>query len=148
MARKYTGNTDPTTGPTAGILKLVDLFERRYGKKVTNLGTWVNRDMRGKPGSLSVHACGRAADIGYADRTVGVAVWNWLVLNSKALGVEEVHDYVKGRSYRCTRGEGAAGVRPANDLGPGGNWIHVEISPTMAQDASKLEAAWRAIPKP
>lgn len=149
MPRKYTGTSDGVAdGPTPGILKLVELVERRWGSHVTNLGTYVNRDMRGKPGQLSVHATGRAADIGYHDRVIGITVWHWLVSNSKALGIEAVHDYVKSRAYKCTRGEGAKGVKAVTDLGPGGHWLHVEISPTMAQDPSKLEAAWRAIPKP
>jgi len=26
--------------------------------------------------------------------------------------------------------------------------LHIEISPAMAKDAAKFEAAWRALPKP
>ena len=146
MPRKYTGTTDfPADGKRPGTERMVALFQRRHGTKVTNLGTWVVRDTwAGKP---SVHGTGRAADIGYTDRTVGIQMWNWLVTNSKTLGIEAVHDYVKGRAYRCSRGEGAAGVRKTTDLGPGGNWLHVEISPTMADDAAKFEAAWRSIPR-
>jgi hypothetical protein len=149
MTRKYTGTSDgAATYKQPGTEKLVNLFQRRYGNKVSNLGTWVVRDIRDKPGVLSTHATGRAADIGYTDRTVGIAIFRWLVDNSKTLGVEAVHDYVKSRAYRCTRGEGQAGVRTVTDLGPGGNWIHVELSPGMAQDATKLETAWRSLPRP
>lgn len=148
MPRKYTGTSDsPADGKRPGTEKLVNLFQRRYGNKVTNLGTWVVRDIRDKPGTPSTHGTGRAADIGYTDRTVGIEMWNWLLTNSKTLGIEAVHDYVKSRAYRCTRGEGPAGVRTVTDLGPGGNWLHIEISPTMADDPAKLEAAWRSIPR-
>lgn len=146
--RKYTGTSDGVAdGKRPGTEKLVDLFKRRYGKKVLNLGTWVVRDIRDKPGTLSPHATARGADIGYSERTVGIEIWRWLVDNSKTLGIEAVHDYVKSRAYRCNRGEGQAGVRQVTDLGPGGNWIHVEISPTMADDAAKFEKAWRSIPR-
>ena len=146
MPRKYTGTNDcPADGKRPGTEKLVNLFQRRYGKKVLNLGTWMVRDTWA--GTPSTHGTGRAADIGYTDRTVGIEIWSWLVNNSKTLGIEAVHDYVKSRAYRCSRGEGVAGVRKATDLGPGGNWIHVEISPTMADDAAKFEAAWRSIPR-
>jgi hypothetical protein len=27
-------------------------------------------------------------------------------------------------------------------------WLHIEISPAMAKDPEKFEAAWRSLPKP
>lgn len=148
MPRKYTGTSDGAAEhKLPGTEKLVALFLRRHGNKASNLGTWVVRDMRGKPGVLSVHATGRAADIAYTDRVTGLQIWSWLVDNSATLKIEAVHDYVKSRAYKCTRGEGAAGVRKVTDIGPGGNWIHVELAPSMAYDAAKLEAAWRSIPR-
>jgi hypothetical protein len=61
MTRKYPyypswdgKKTQPVTA------KLVDLCNRRW--KTTNLGTYVNRQMRGS-NNLSVHATGFAADI-------------------------------------------------------------------------------------
>jgi hypothetical protein len=35
-----------------------------------------------------------------------------------------------------------------NGGSPRATWIHVEISPAMADDAAKFEAAWRSLPKP
>jgi hypothetical protein len=116
--------------------------------------------MRGKPGQLSVHSTGRAADIGYGTakgaRNNAVELFNWLLQNATALGIEEIHDYAFGkfgRGYRCSRADKNGGVIVYKDLAssagtPGGTWLHVELSPEMADDPAKFEAAWRALPKP
>jgi hypothetical protein len=116
--------------------------------------------MRGKPGQLSVHATGRAADIGYGTgkdaRAKAIEAFNWFLQNAAALGIEEIHDYAFskfGRGYRCSRADKDGGVIVYKDLAssagtPGGTWLHVELSPEMADDPAKFEAAWRALPKP
>ena len=61
----YTGTTDgAATGKRAGTEKFVEIITK---KGFTNLGTWAVRNMRGSD-RLSVHATGRAADIGYKDK--------------------------------------------------------------------------------
>ena len=142
-----------STGKLAGTEKLVELCGRRW--KTKNLGTWVVRDMRGKPGQLSVHATGAAADIGYPDRKTGEAMWDWFLAHTFELGICEIHDYSfgkYGRGYRCSRGEGAKGVKvyanEAESAGSGGAWLHLELSVEMAADAVKFETAWRSLPKP
>jgi hypothetical protein len=71
---------------------------------------------------MSVHATGAAVDLGYPDRKTGVAMWDWFLANTEALGIEEIHDYAfdsntkdknkgYGRGFRCSRGEGAKGVK-------------------------------------
>jgi hypothetical protein len=156
-----------------GTLKLADLCHRRW--KTTNMGVYSLRLMRnsktegkkiGDPGMdkfLSVHSTGAAVDIGYTDRKVGVAMWDWFIKYTLELGIEEIHDYafdkdVKdgkpgyGRGFRCSRGENSAGVKlftkDDNAGSFGGKWLHLELSPEMAKDAVKFEAAWRALPKP
>ena len=52
-----------STGKLPGTEKLVELCGRRW--KTKNLGTWVVRDMRGKPGIISNHARGLATDVSY-----------------------------------------------------------------------------------
>jgi hypothetical protein len=157
--RPYTGTKDGVhLGKRPGTEKLVDLCKRRWG--FSNLGTWVVRDARGKPGQLSVHATGRAADIGYGTgkvaRDKAIEAFNWFLANATALGIEEIHDYAFGkfgRGYRCSRATKDGGVIVYQNLAssagtPGGTWLHIELSPEMADDAAKFEAAWRAIPKP
>jgi hypothetical protein len=168
MPRKYTGNTDGNAGKaTPGAEKLVELCKKRWG--FTSLGIYANRQMNNPsakandPKWLSVHATGRAGDVGYKDRKKAVEAWDWFMANTAALGIEELHDYafdanVKdkvlgwGRGYRCSRGEGVKGVKvydsKDNAGSQGGKWLHIELSPAMAKDAAKFEAAWRALPKP
>lgn len=174
MPRKYTGNSDgisKTNGARPGTVKLVELCKARWG--FSNLGIFANRIMNNSqskkdpknPKWLSVHATGRACDVGYKNRAAAVQAWDWFLANSAALGIEEIHDYAYrnpkqpasdktawGRGYRCSRGEGNKGVKiftATDNAGtPGGLWLHLEISPEMADDTAKFEAAWRALPKP
>ena len=160
-------------GAGAGTTKLVELCGKRW--KATNMGIYVARLMRnshteGKkmsdPGMekwMSVHATGAACDVGYADRKVGVEMWDWFLKYTKELGIVEIHDYAfdkdakdgkpgYGRGFRCSRGEGAAGVKiftkDDNAGSFGGKWLHLELDLEMAKDAAKFEAAWRSLPKP
>jgi hypothetical protein len=166
VARKYTGNTDGNHGKVRpGTTELLRLASKRFG--MTNLGTYTNRRMNNSqadkdptnPKWLSVHATGRAVDLGYKDRKNAVALWNFLIANTAQLGIEEIHDYAYkwpaqdkadktawGAGYRCSRGEGIKGVKiftPQNNAGtPGGKWLHVELSPAMADDPKAFRAAW------
>ncbi len=149
--RPYTGTKDGAAkGKRPGTERLVVLCNRRW--QFTNLGTWVVRDMRGKPGQLSVHATGRAADIGYKNRADAVQAAEWFAANAYALGIEEIHDYAYGkygRGWRCDRAAWKIYANEKESAGSiGGRWLHVELTPTMADNADTFEAAWRAIPKP
>jgi hypothetical protein len=164
--RKYTGNGDGNFGRTRpGTQELFRLASKRFG--FTNLGMYTNRRMNNSsadkdptnPKWLSVHASGRCVDMGYKDRKKAVQFWNFLIANTAALGIEEIHDYAYknpiqnpkdktawGAGYRCSRGEGMKGIRifdAKNNAGtPGGRWIHVELSPQFADDAKAFRAAW------
>lgn len=167
MPRKYTGNTDGVsrTGSRPGVKKFVQIAQKRGFR---NLGIFANRSMnnpaakKGDPRWLSVHATGRACDIGYTDRAKALEMWDFLLANTKELGIEEIHDYayddnVKdkelgwGRGYRCSRGEGEKGVKiynaKENAGSRGGKWLHVELTPEMADNANKFRAAWKAAVK-
>ena len=166
MPRKYTSNTDGNYGKAReGTLELLRLASKRWG--FTNLGTYSNRRMNNakanadptNPKYLSVHATGRAVDLGYQNRDNALALWNFLIANTAQLGIEEIHDYAYkwpqqdpkdktawGAGFRCSRGENLAGVKifTAKDNAgtPGGKWLHVELSPAMADDAKTFRAAW------
>jgi hypothetical protein len=174
MPRKYSYYPSfDGKGAQPGTEKLVALCAARW--KTSNMGIYSPRLMRnsktegkkiGDPGMekfLSVHATGAACDVGYKDRKVGVAMWDWFIKYTKELGIEEIHDYAfdsnpkdknkcYGRGFRCSRGENLAGVKQfteSDNAGSfGGFWLHLELSPEMAKDAAKFEAAWRALPKP
>jgi hypothetical protein len=168
MSRKYPfypawdgKKADPVT------LKFLDLCKRRWA--FTNLGVYVNRQMRGSK-NLSVHATGFAVDMGYPKTRAGRAkareAWDWFIEYSEELRICEIHDYsylnpkqdpkdktAWGRGYRCSRGEGTDPksvklfTRSENAGTPGGAWLHVEISNDW-ESPEAFEAAWRALPKP
>ncbi len=164
--RKYTGNTDGVAkGTRPGTQELFRLASSRWG--FTNLGMFSNRRMNNakakadptNPKYLSVHATGRAVDMAYKKRKNAVDCWNFLIANTAQLGIEEIHDYSYhhplqdkkdktpwGAGYRCSRGEGLAGIRifdSKNNAGtPGGKWLHVELSPFMADNPTAFRDAW------
>jgi hypothetical protein len=156
----YTGNSDPSDGPRPGTLKFAGIMVNRG---FTNLGIWAHRPMRQSDPKaaprLSVHATGRAVDLGYDPKkatTVG-GYCLWLAENHVALGIEEVHDYAGtskagaekwGRGFRCNR-NGAPGwkewTETDNGGTPGGKWIHVELAPAMADDPKAFVKAWKTL---
>jgi hypothetical protein len=152
MPRKYTGNSDGAAkGKRPGTEKFVDICEVLY--KFKNLGTWVVRDMRGKPGQLSVHATGRAMDLGYDtkkwSRQQLESLCDTLVKYADDLGIEEIHDYsykgptgVFGRGWRNSRNAWKVYDAKDNAGTPGGKWLHIEIEPSFADDPKKVKAAW------
>ena len=152
MSRKYTGNADgAANGKRPGTEKFVDICELLY--KMKNLGTWVVRDMRGKPGQLSVHATGRAMDLGYDPKKMNRAAVESLcetfAANADLLGIEEIHDYsykgptgVFGRGWRCSRNAWKVYDAKDNAGTPGGKWIHLELEPKFADDPAKVKAAF------
>jgi hypothetical protein len=168
MPRKYTGNSDGLSKSgkaRPGLEKFFQLCKAEYG--FSNLGMFANRRMNNdaakkdpkNPKFLSVHATGRAVDMGYKNRKKAEDCWAFLIFNSAKLGIEEIHDYAFdpdgagkkkawGAGFRCSRGEGLAGVvifdEKRNAGTPGGKWLHVELSPAMADSPEKVEAAWRA----
>jgi hypothetical protein len=152
----YTGNSDanPKGKATEQAIKFAQIMHDRWG--FTNLGIYAYRPMRGS-GNLSVHATGRAVDLGYKPsfQPRVSEICDWLADNYLTLGIEEVHQYSWegsdwGRGFRCCR-DGKPGWKTwtaeANGGTPGGKWIHVELAPT--QTATGLVRAWKAIePKP
>ena len=162
----YTGNTDPSDGPRPGTIKFAEIMASRW--KFTNLGIWANRPMRGSnPPRLSVHASGRAVDLGYTAANAALVgkVCLWLAENHVALGIEEVHDYsgvskkgseMWGRGFRCNR-NGAPGWKEWSESDNGGTpgmgkmaskWIHVELAPAphgFADDPKLLVKAMKDI---
>lgn len=164
---KYTGSTDAEgqTKTRAGTAKFLGLMKSRWG--FVNLGGYANRPMRQSDPKaaprLSVHATGRAIDCGIPknkqqDQAWVSSIYDWLVANYEALGIEEVHQYwfdQWGRGFRCERKElgGKAGTKlwTATDNGgsAGGRWLHVELAPAsnggFADNAKGLVKAWKSV---
>jgi hypothetical protein len=152
-SRPYTGNKDAAgvTGAKPGTQSFQNLMCFLFGMK--NLGIYANRTVRGSGSAtppLSVHATGRACDLGGTPKQCKEAT-EFLFAWRDRLGIEEIHDYKGhymqtkgfGAGYRCDRD--AWKVYDKNMIGPGGNWVHYEISPEMANDPAKVEKVFTEI---
>jgi len=158
VKRQYTGNKD---GAAKGLRPGMKVFI----EEVIKLGTgafWNNgdfgvRNMRGKE-SLSVHATGRACDFSYRNmgngkgvpngRREAVAMCKLLVDNADLLGLEALFDYFPapfGRAWMCDRDAWSKYKKATISGAPKGDWLHVEISPEMAENSLYVREAFVVI---
>jgi hypothetical protein len=156
MGRKYTGWDANATGKRAGLEKFVELTVKHFNGGVWNNGTWNVRNMN-TPGAPkpSVHGTGRAADLswrankgrGFGNYQTACQVVDFWVANAELFLIEEIHDYHLapfGRGWRCDRS--AWRVYTKNTIGsPGGDWFHVEIAPTHADNPAYYEQAFASL---
>ena len=157
--RRYTGIDDGIAkGARPGLMVLVDYITTATKGVMWNNGTFANRRMRGKQ-SMSVHATGRACDMSFRQvkgkgvngRPHAINVIKWLVRHADEFGIEMIIDYFPqphGRGWRCDRGKWMRYSKPTVSGAPGGDWIHYEISPRMADDKEAMQAAITAHPLP
>jgi hypothetical protein len=155
--RRYTGNSDGAAARLrAGTKTFIDCVLLLSDRALWNNGDFVVRNMRGKE-SLSVHATGRAVDLSYRqlgskgkpDGRKHAAEWcKILTQNADVLGVEMVIDYFPephGRAWRCDRAAWQRYTKHTVSGAPGGDWIHVEISPAMADNPQAVHAAFKQV---
>lgn len=148
MGRKYTGWDGNASGKRAGMETFIKLTSEHFGNGVWNNGSWVVRNMNNKnrPGKPSVHGTGRAADMswrslrgkGFGDYNTALQVVDFWVANAELFLIEEIHDYFPapyGRGWRCDRSAWRVYDKPTIGSAPGGDWFHVEIAPTHADNA-------------
>jgi len=160
-SRAYTGNSDPANKPRAGMDEFIRQAIRIGAGAFFNLGSWGQRNMRGSETEISVHACGRAVDLGYtkddkhpnANRKGTTAFIETCVANANILGIECVLDYFPqsfGRGWRCDRQGWQKYTKATIHGAPGGLWYHVEINPHMADNPNAVKQAfekvWPVIP--
>jgi hypothetical protein len=153
-ARPYTGNSDgASAGPRAGMNEFIKQVLHHSNNAMFNNGSWGVRDVKGKPGSLSVHATGRAVDLSYrggdrhpnASRKAALPFIELLVAHANDLGIEMIIDYFPapyGRSWRCDRQAWKKYSKPTVSGSPGGDWFHVEITPQAADSVIFVKAAF------
>lgn len=137
--RPYIGAADFATAPLPGTVRFQDYL--RFLFQMKSLGIYANRPARGsdKP---SVHRTGRAADIGGGPKQVQACLE---FLDRHCLeALQEIHDYTNlyqpgqhGAGWRCDRYSWRSYDKPT--LGPGGLWVHYELEPDYAKDASKVD---------
>ena len=112
--------------------------------------------MRGSK-NLSVHATGRAVDLSYrpsekhptANRKGAIAFLKIVIANANELGVECVLDYFPkafGRGWRCDRQAWKSYSKPEIHGAPGGDWLHIEVSPAFVkQPTSLIQQAFKRV---
>ena len=156
-SKPYTGNSDgAAAGPRSGTDEWIRQAVKYSNGAIWNNGSWGVRDMKGTPGSLSVHATGRAWDASYrktdkyptANRKGAVAFIDIVTANANTLGLECVLDYFPqsfGRGWQCTRQAWSKYSKPTIHGAPGGDWIHVEISPAMADNPTLVKQAFQRV---
>jgi hypothetical protein len=150
--RPYTGTKDGiATGKRPGTEQFVNEIRKLTGGKLWNNGTWVVRSKAGKQ-TLSVHATGRAMDLSYRGKRNGrqaaEQIMELLVANNRLLQVECILDYFPapyGRGWRCDRQAWSTYKRPTITGAPGGDWIHIEISPRMADQPQRVVDAFAKV---
>ena len=162
---KYTG-ADKVGHRRPGTDGFVRAVSRASGRKLYSLGTFMVRTKRGK-NTLSVHATGRAMDIGRSKwRTLGggsraylLEVIDWMVANCEAMGLEMIVDYqwtgklpngkpAAGRVWKCDRCAWKAQV-PGSIQGAGsGTWIHVELDGKHADSTDWIAPLIESMPRP
>lgn len=147
--RPYTAVLAPVVkGPLQGTDEFIRQVVKRAGGSLWNNGSWVVRDIRTKPGQISNHARGLAVDFSYRKmhdkgiangRKTALPFIYKLLQNADTLQIELVIDYYENRSWKCDRGTWLKGKWS------GGDWVHVEISPAMANNANLVKQAFNDV---
>jgi len=153
-ARDYLGNADgASAGPRAGMNEWIKQALAASNGALWNNGSWGQRDVKGKPGTMSVHATGRAVDLSYrnsekhpkANRKDALAFINIVVANANELGLQMVIDYFPkefGRAWRCDRQAWLKYTKSTVSGAPDGDWFHIEITPQAADSVIFVKAAF------
>ena len=116
---------------------------------------------------MSVHATGRAFDIGRAktnkhkgaSRAYMLALINWLIDNADQCGIEMIADYqwtgklpngkpAAGRVWKCDRNGWKAQAPGAIWGGGTATWLHVELDPEHADSTDWIDAQIATFPAP
>ena len=156
--RDYIGNSDgPAAGKRAGTEEWVRQAIKYSNGACWNNGTYGQRDIKGKPGTMSVHATGRAMDLSYRKmdtkgvaegRKVSKAFIDVVVTNANKLGVQMIIDYWPtpwGRSWRCDRQAWKSYDTKTVSGAPTGDWWHIELSPAMADNPEAVKTIFQAV---
>jgi hypothetical protein len=161
--RIYTGNKDGAAKSLRpGMKVFIDETIKLSNGALWNNGDFGVRPMRGKE-SLSVHATGRAVDLSFRHmppkkgikngRLEAMRVLKIIIANADALGLEAAFDYIvkpHGRAWMCDRNAWVNYKKETIHGGGSGDWLHFEVSPEMADNASKMKEAFAqlVIPSP
>ena len=145
--KPYTVNAAPIVqAPLAGMDYWITRAIRHSNKCLWNNGSWIIRDIKNKPGTISNHAKGLAVDLSYrynssnnAGRAKSLPYIIKLLENADTLGIELVIDYALMRSWKCDRGTWIKGNFQTGD------WYHIEVNPVMAHSEQLAKQAWNKV---
>jgi hypothetical protein len=152
MTRPYTITQQPVVkAALAGTTEWAKLCCKHSNNSLWNNGTWVMRDVRNRPGTISNHARGLAMDLSYRwlaqkqrgvqdGRKVSLAFIVKCLENADHLGIQLVIDYALQRSWKCDRGT----WQPLPSVEQG-DWYHIEIDPHVANDPTIAKQRWLAV---
>ncbi len=155
-SKPYHGNSDgQAPAPRAGMDEWITQAIKYANGGLWNNGSYGIRNMRGSE-NLSVHATGRAVDLSYrpsaqhqkAKRATALTFLNIVIANANELGVECVLDYFPkafGRGWRCDRQAWKSYSKPEIHGAPGGDWLHFEITPAMADSPTLVKQAFQRV---
>lgn len=159
MTRPYIVNEQPVTKHRLpGTEEWVKQAAHYSGGALWNNGTWIVRDIKGKPGQISNHARGLAMDLSYRwikPRNLGGTNGRQRSLDFikhclqhwEQLGIQLIIDYWPkdhGRSWRCDRATWQKALKPTFTGAPGGDWWHIEIHPQWGNDPGRVQKAFAA----
>lgn len=172
MPKPYTASTAPVVNAALlGMTEWVRCAAKYSNGSLWDNGTYVKRDIRGKPGQISNHARGLAADLSFRfmpaskrgvtdGRKLSLNFVKQVLANYDVLGVQLVIDYYPapfGRSWRCDRAVDGLHALPNHAEGwrkaaiatftgaGGGDWWHVEISQQLANDPAAVRSAFASV---
>ena len=142
--KPYTVNAAPIVqAPLAGMDYWITRAIRHSNKCLWNNGSWMIRDIKNKPGTISNHAKGVAVDLSYrynssngVGRRKSLPYIIKLLQNAETLGIELVIDYALMRSWKCDRGTWIKGNYQTGD------WYHIEVNPVIAHSEQLAKQAW------
>lgn len=156
-AKDYLGNSDgPAKGPRPGTDEFIRQMIKVSLNAMFNLGSYGQRDMKGKPGTLSVHATGRAVDLGFsksdkhpeANRARAMAAVKLVLEHANEFGIQACYDYWPlpwGRGWRCDRQTWENYTVKTISGAPRGQWFHFELEPRMADDPAAVKAVFNKV---
>jgi peptidoglycan hydrolase-like protein with peptidoglycan-binding domain len=147
--RRYTGWDRNASGRRAGTEKMISIINYLSDGGLWNNGSWGVRSMRGKS-NPSVHGTGRACDLSWRGGQYGgfgdhkkAKVWvDFLTQHATELELEAIFDYYPapyGTGYKCDRDYTIRYTSKAFSGAPYGDWIHLEVSPKVADDPDFFE---------
>lgn len=110
------------------------------------LGCYAPRAIRGGS-SMSTHWSGAAVDLRYANVGAGYrnvvdvdALIAFVIDNHQALGVQQVHDYLRARIWKVGRGWKQQAPSSTGMGQPWAQWLHLEVHPSAFAWSTPIDA--------